>query len=698
MSIAKKHAHTDFYNMKETVPKDGRMNPNQECWRTQYSSPTVYTKHSDGLCTHEMSVMEPSHPNFFTRFPYRPAVMALLRQVQTFPVDIIAQDHQGSDAPRVYASFQNHWSPEINVPVLTLVGACNTVLSPPMIKRRYHDWVNINCLASTAVAQHDVNFKLPLIMQQSDAPKPVVLDIIFASSFGDHFSIYMVRNVSETQPLLLVKIWNLTNHGCDELHNAGLYLPPRASFKEELHVLGLSGDRKCAFRVSFPYIGTNPMMMLNEDDLTAIGHKQVWTNLPAGRHVTTYREQNNITTLMSRMTPVEPSRLLDKRYTVTITPCPPFIYYKPDCKFPTMYPRSKLNQFYTKTIKASLFPTGFFTFRNIHLPDNTTVQDILNELQYAKGRFDPSAYSSFAKYCKVAPQILKENKNMPFKQFLCTITQDSDPTFTSTATKPIDNLIPAKQHEVVADYDTLMATVLPEEEETYTKSIGHVDKIRKRLEIQNKLAEAPTVEAAKQVLTSQLPDQTPQREIESDQEWIEKRINQSMIRLEKQVEKNKEQVKALSDEHKAREEYLQKRSHKNQERLKKEFQDLCKEFGLEPTEKDDEEKSTTEEEVEKRKKAQKEEEDKRKKTQEEKEVPPVIVMKTTNSDGDEEWMTVQRKKPLKKRNPKRTADDNEPKEKTIALNTEEQTALVQGILNADPNVIQQLQKILKTKN
>jgi hypothetical protein len=107
------HAHVDELNLPEfdyaQLSKD---NASKDCVKTQKTSPLFASDRSD-KCTHDYSVMPASHPNSFIRFPYRPAVMNLLRLVETYDVDSVATEH-GTDSPE----FMPH-SKIIGAPMLT---------------------------------------------------------------------------------------------------------------------------------------------------------------------------------------------------------------------------------------------------------------------------------------------------------------------------------------------------------------------------------------------------------------------------------------------------------------------------------------------------------------------------------------------------------------------------------------------------
>ncbi len=68
-------------------------------------------------CSHYLSDMTASAPQTFLRFPYRPFILTLLKQLQTTPSDSQAA-RRASKPPTVYAAFQQHWSPDLKFSVL----------------------------------------------------------------------------------------------------------------------------------------------------------------------------------------------------------------------------------------------------------------------------------------------------------------------------------------------------------------------------------------------------------------------------------------------------------------------------------------------------------------------------------------------------------------------------------------------------
>ena len=384
-----------------------------------FASPILATPAKRTECPHEHSRMVGSDPRMFTRFPYRASLMTLLRRVETKPTDSAAYAWTAKDEPVVYAGYQNHWSPVLNVPVLTLVGTCNTILQPPMVTRDTHEYANVTVMASTSQQQQMVKFKVPLIQLIEQAKKRIVLEVAAAVDLDDHLVTYIIHAGEE--PLAMIKLWNLSAHGCRKLHLHSVYQAPRAKVTDELHILGLSGVRTTTFQVSFPYIRSPLMEMLEELDLQAIGFRTKRDSRPRFTREDYEILPNPVDrNLLTRMTPqrspyrhpsnhkyvVIPSR---QTYFKGATPVKPF-FYPPPIKHKPGMPFGN--------IKPVLFPAGFQTFRDLALDDTITVKEIAQDLAFNNGTdFLTDGIRMLAVSYHHDSSIIKKNLMMQFQQF-----------------------------------------------------------------------------------------------------------------------------------------------------------------------------------------------------------------------------------------------------------------------------------------
>lgn len=384
------------------------------------SSPILSSANKRKECPHYHSNMKASEPRMFIRFPYKASLMTLLRKVETSPTDIAALQFSAADYPYVYAGFQNHWYPSNNVPVLSLVAACNTIIQPPIVTRQTFEEATVTFMVSTSKHQHLVKFALPLIQMIDNAKDRIVLEVASAMDLDDHLITYVVH--AEKEPLLMIKMWNLSSMGCRKLHLNAVYQAPRLKITDEVHILGLSGERTTTFKINFPYLRSSMMEMLEELDLQAIGFrtkrdtrpvfcKEQFENLPSPI------DHN----LLTRMTPqratyrhpndhryvVMPSRITFYKGAHPVKPFfyPPPIHHKPGMPY--------------GNVKPVLFPAGFQTYRNLMLDNFETVKDVVRDLAFNQGHevFD-EGMKILAETFGLNKGVIKENIHMPIGEFL----------------------------------------------------------------------------------------------------------------------------------------------------------------------------------------------------------------------------------------------------------------------------------------
>ena len=468
-SKTKKHAHVDSKNQaievnekyQVTLRKAKTSGPNFSLLQTQMSNPMTSTVSADKECAHAHSNMRPTNAVYFARFPYRPSLMTLLRQVSTLDADIMATSYNSHDYPRVYASFQNHWNPIINMPVLSIVGACNTNISPPHFKRRCFEYGIVTVMATTSMMQHYVEFKIPLIQDMTSAHGKIVIESSNAFDVGDQMTSYILHPQDNKNPVALIKLWNLSSYGCMELHHTALYQVPRVKVTDELHIFGLSGDRETTFNIDYPLVGHNVIKMLDEIDLVAIGYRYKKSAKPMIRG-NFDRVPADVTDviMMARMMPQSATYRHPESDNHIVLPERKTTFYGKTLLKPFFYPpviRHKPGQPFGPT-KPILFPAGFHTYRNILIPPDTTVSDIINDLTYANNKFNENACKHFAAYCQVSEEEVRQNLKVTFDKFIALFR----PEFMKMETMPytvrpiIDDVMPlnwthSSKHSVVSD-------------------------------------------------------------------------------------------------------------------------------------------------------------------------------------------------------------------------------------------------------
>ncbi len=385
----------------------------------------------DHLCAHEHSFMKASNPVLFTRFPYRHSLMTLLRCVETRSADAVATKYSGRDPVLAYASFQSHWSPEVNLPVLTIVGACNTNIAPPFFRRLSFEYGQITIMASSSQQQEIMEFKIPLIQTQHDARARVVMEHSDAFDVGDQLTSYVLHPQDRTKPIALIKLWNLSRYGCIELHTTSLYRPPRAKHTDEVHILGLSGDRQTTYRINYPLPLDPDMVMLEELDLQAIGYRQkhngerlpeyrgieeLW-NAPADR-------SHNM--LLARMMPASSTYRHTAASNVIVVP-ERKVFYKGRIQRKAMFYPPALEHKMGKpfgAVSAMLFPAGFQAFRHLATSDVMTLREAIEDVRRANHWDYYEAIEKFSAVTGIVMSSIEQQIDSTFQKFCSTHHRD----------------------------------------------------------------------------------------------------------------------------------------------------------------------------------------------------------------------------------------------------------------------------------
>jgi hypothetical protein len=346
--------------------------------------------------------------------------MTLLRQVRTTPTDSVARAFFAFDPPQVYAGFQNHWNFVNDIPVLTILGACNTILSTPVITRRSFEYATVTVMASTSQEQATVEFKLPLFQALSKSSCRIVMETTAALDMDDQYVAYAVHAQNPKEPLAFVKLWNLSVFGCEKLHSHSIYEAPCAKITDELHLFGLSGDRSTSFQIDFPSIDNPMMKMLEELDLQAIGYRKKPSQRPA-LSPTKYGPTNDRTerNLLTRMMPQQATYRSVTNSNVVIVPKRKTSFKgRIDIK-PSLYPPPLAHQPGRPygTIKPVLFPAGFDTYRNMQ-QDNRLLREIIQDIvdNDEDLQFD-YAINLFSQQIGLTRRCVKDNLTTPFADF-----------------------------------------------------------------------------------------------------------------------------------------------------------------------------------------------------------------------------------------------------------------------------------------
>ncbi len=262
--------------MKRNMPKFLRAHRQADSGHADSESAAPSPKKTNPECHHHQSQMKKAEPLTFLRYPYRPSVMTLLRQVQTKPADIV-----GCVVPKeqhtVYASYQQHWDHSVDYPVLTLVAACDTRIHSFLFDRTTRNEISITCAVTNMTSQRRLTFDIPLPSICSTI-RSTNMDIVRAYETDDAFEKFSIHMGDHQTPLLIVNVHNLGTTSCNRLHVLSIITPEDPETNHEKYILALSGVRKRRFRTVYIHRSQPPMNMLDSYDLISMGYFTDGTN------------------------------------------------------------------------------------------------------------------------------------------------------------------------------------------------------------------------------------------------------------------------------------------------------------------------------------------------------------------------------------------------------------------------------------
>jgi hypothetical protein len=571
-NLQKKHAHLDSKNpptewneneepkLQQSTRSRGKT-PRLEL--TTDVSPIAPCLGINIHCPHKHSYMKSSHPIMFIRFPYRPSLMTYLREVQGKPIDTMGSSYTSGEPTKVYAAFQNHWNPAVDIPVLSIVGTCTTTLSPPILTRKTYEYATITIMASTDQTQQVYEFKVPLIQQILTCSNKIVLQTVSAIDLADQLSTFIIHPQNPKEPLALIKIWNLSAYGCQTLHLQGLYEVPRIKVTEELHLLGLSGDRDTTYQIQLPPINSPILSLLEELDLQALGYRQKIPNKPIfpiyEEKAPTDKTDHN---LITRMVPQRATfrHVMSKNHVVVPTRTTRFKQSGASQAKPCFYPPPIIHQpgFPFGMIKPLLFPAGFHTYKNLIADKLLTVKDIVNDMS-ADSKCARTGLEMFAERFDISPTLAEEYLNHSFEYFyksqIARMPEKKVQYFVRPANQDIipTEWIHATKHPAVSNIHNKIKTLGEGEDVTKSQSLTGNDWSTQLDDIDIELINDDDIDTAfwfpdekdnegdKQttkamVHASKSPEpaagtQKPVKNTNSDDSFIETIVNQSMAKF-----------------------------------------------------------------------------------------------------------------------------------------------------------------------
>jgi len=327
-------------------------------------------------CIHTTTSLPAYKPKYFVLYPYRKTMLSLLCRVELRPTDSFSPFSAPADRLQVYACYQQHWNPKYNIPVLTIVACCNTHIAPPILTRTEPNIFNIRIMATTGEEQGFADFELPIYTTLQRAAHSVFIATGPHNAFPDSLTSYFIGSAIDRSILTWVKIWHLSPYGCHNLHGRGLLQPMRAYPLAEVHLLGLTGQRKMPYRLQQHDLFTSLASVLDPIDLGNCGYKK----FPSTSKPTVPIEMAMITKLRARAFP---------RPVVT----DPWYYERGQIQKTTQAPSSRMAEFdpeyypppYGHSLLSAEFPDpvvfkpGESAYRFPILHHMTTIDEMLQD-------------------------------------------------------------------------------------------------------------------------------------------------------------------------------------------------------------------------------------------------------------------------------------------------------------------------------
>ena len=329
-------------------------------------------------CNHHQSEMEISKPSTFLKFPYRPSVMTLLRRIRTTGADSVGS-RADTHALTVYASFQQHWDPNLIFPVLTLVAACDTKIYNFLYERHLFNEMKLTCAVTNGTTQHRLTFDIPLPTIKNSS-SVITMEVVRAYEHSDAFQKFVVHIGDARYPLLAINVHNLTIQSCNRLHVLSILTPEDPEKCQEKYILGLSGCRLRNFRTVYIHKTNQPMHMLDAVDLVSIGYCKEDRSRSAKKIPVAVLE------IQIRDLLTMPESLFPRLWPTNH----PWGYsLSPNLRAPERYPQPQRKVSTLKYAKNSpmLFPPGFFKYRICAYPTRATVLDVMNDFHEIFGPF-----------------------------------------------------------------------------------------------------------------------------------------------------------------------------------------------------------------------------------------------------------------------------------------------------------------------
>lgn len=353
-----------------------------------------------------------SSPATFIRYPYRPSFLTLLRRLRTQNNDSYARGNPNE--PIVYASFQQHWDPSLEVPVLTLVSTCESKFHSTSCTRDHIKCINITSFVTGRAEQHNVTFTIP--NDDLDLHTVKLTTLHAYENENNCFIKYGIYINTQDKPLLIINIFNLDKHACNELHTYSILHPEDLDPTQEHYLLGLSANR--IGNIQHHSLDHEAMTQLDETDLINIGYKTPMNKRARLEHTTSSQDTDSTSSTLSDDTVIDIMTINNIMYSPTSSN---WTYTNSRNIRPTGYPpklNTKDNINNIVRTKPQLFPPGYFKNRLLSFPSDATVSDAIEDFRVTNYSTITDPFTDFAYYYFIIPKsLVKENLHKSWQAF-----------------------------------------------------------------------------------------------------------------------------------------------------------------------------------------------------------------------------------------------------------------------------------------
>ena len=356
-------------------------------------------------CPHQLTETPAFSADALHKYPYRPSVMTLLRKIQVSPTDYYCQEPY-EFMPTVYGSYQQHWSPEINVPVITFATVCDASIGNPRLSRCSYRKGEISLVAvSKTGAAYTVDMEFPLnLLGEPEVRQPLKLLTRHAHRHQDTCLIsYSVTDDPNEKPYAIINIWNFGHTLCMDLHKQSVVEVEYNVTAGEHYVLGLTGFKDITFEPTRLDKHHKALGFLDSTDRHNIGYYRCLT-----------RTLPKLDTLIDETIKPTKRNIIydiskDQWNTAAVSTNHPSLY---PIVIPMEAPKISAK-------KPSPLPPGYFNQRLDTTKEFKTVEDAVKDFQYTFLIKQEHLLEKFMRYYRVKSIVaLNKGMNKRFDDFL----------------------------------------------------------------------------------------------------------------------------------------------------------------------------------------------------------------------------------------------------------------------------------------